>query len=88
MMISELIEQLQDALDNEGDREVLLATQPSWPLAFEVSGTYVPEAEQMDEPCASHDAEVCGECNLEDSPLWIVQGEHPDNPYAPKDAWR
>jgi len=81
MRLTDLIGALSEVLDAEGDRPVLLAHQPSWPLAETIAGivpsedTYDPE----DDPGADPG----------DQPVWIVAGGHPDNrsPYAPSHLW-
>lgn len=58
----------------------MLATQPSWPLAFHVGpvGTVddEPEGQYLDAP-------------MGDPIVWIAAGDSPtDTPYAPNAAWR
>jgi len=74
MTVAELIEELTEVADaGFGDLEVLLAHQPSWPLAFTVSCIATPEdIEPEDQPV-----------------VWIAAGAHPigRSPYAPSNAW-
>ncbi len=49
--LSELIEDLVASLEDNGDREVLIAQQPSWPLAAQVVQVYDPAYD--DEPSMS-----------------------------------
>lgn len=91
MLVHELIELLQEA---DAGQEVRLACQPNWPLAFQISHTFdAADAEPV--PCDGHDKIVCEECehdgevDLPDPIFWIVQGDHPDNPYfVPGEVWR
>lgn len=77
MLISELIEQLQDKLKWDGDAEVRVAYQPSYPLRAEISNvTFVePDADDDDEP--------------QEKILWLaVDGVYSsESPYAPRRAW-
>lgn len=78
MTAAELIELLEDAPPTA---EVRLATQPAWPLAFQV-GTVTPDgvAGGCDEP-------GCEDCSTE-AVVWIAAGDHPeDSPYAPSDVF-
>jgi hypothetical protein len=76
MKLSELIEQLEHQLKFEGDLEVRIAYQPSYPLAAYVESVTLVEADE-DEP----DTE---------SIVWLAASEgvyREDSPYAPKAAW-
>ena len=84
MLLSELIEELQVCLDDNGDREVLVAQQPSWPLAANVVAVYDPEYDDADDPGAD---KVTGE---DAAVLWIATSEvsgSERSPYAPGRAW-
>lgn len=103
MKLYELIERLQEVLESftEEDQpeiDVLLATQPNWPLAFTVSGVHNPEEDPVGCPdCCSISKEfriaMCqADWHDEKSELptiWIVEGQHPygRSPYAPRAAW-
>lgn len=79
MQVKDLIEALSE-LDPE--KEVMLATQPSWPLAFKVDGVFDPDTEGLAAP--DHDF------SDEEHPsvVWIVQGNQSDDPYGvPRDAF-
>lgn len=79
MKLSELIEDLTAALDDNGDREVLIAQQPSWPLAATVVQVYDP-AYDAEPTMSDEDAEA----------LWIATAEvsrYDRSPYAPRVAW-
>jgi hypothetical protein len=85
MTVNELIERLQECVDEDeanGEREVLLATQPSWPLQYHVRGACTSEeAHEYDEP---------DEDNVSGDPecVYIVEGgQHYDRPYAPRGAF-
>lgn len=93
--VAQLIERLEEIAEEHPDAEVLLATQPSWPLQFEISGVAVSDefAEIPDDPCVAHDERGCAECIAEQFPttVYIVEGGHPggfdSRPYAPREAW-
>lgn len=70
MTVAELIDRLSE-MDPEA--QVRLATQPAWPLQFEV-GDVVPGAETPAD--AAHDGR---------GPIvWLTEGGHPtSSPYAP-----
>lgn len=79
MKLSELIEDLTAALEDNGDREVLIAQQPSWPLAATVVQVYDP-AYDAEPTMSDEDAEA----------LWIATAEvsrYDRSPYAPRVAW-
>jgi len=81
MTVRELIELLEEY---DGDYEVLLAHQPSWPLQFTVS--HVISHEEILEN--NYDEDEDEESEPEDV-VYIVEGEHPRelSPYAPRGAW-
>lgn len=80
MKVRELIEELE-MLD--GDREVMIVHQPSWPLAEYVGGVV---------DLADEDEDEYGD-RLQDSDrdrevVWIVAGgQHYRQPYGPKEAF-
>lgn len=83
--VRELIDRLEEC---DPDATVLLAHQQAWPLQFDVLG--VAEASEFrSEACAAHGERGCDDCDevAETEVVWIVQGEHPDSPYAPRAAW-
>lgn len=72
MTVGELIDMLE-SMDNR-DAEVRLATQPAWPLAYNVAGVIA-------DPDIADDDEAL-------EIVWIVEGDHPDGtPYAPAAAF-
>lgn len=58
------------------DAEVLLATQPEWPLQFHVSGA-VNTDDLLDEEPGEDWAPA----------VYLVAGEQPAHPYAPRTLW-
>lgn len=85
MMLSRLIEDLTEAMENGGDREVLVASQPSWPLANVALRVYDPaaDAEPQDDDGAPMDD---GDASV----VWIATeqvGSERRSPYAPQAAW-
>jgi hypothetical protein len=77
MNVQELIELLEDC---DPETEVRLATQPSWPLAFELRGVSVPDD-------VGHEGDD-EEDALESGVVWLVEGGHPDDsPHAPSYLW-
>jgi hypothetical protein len=94
MNVRELIEILEDA---DEDATVLLAHQPSWPLQFTVAGVYDPAETpaECDRHGIAYEPTECAQCdeltddrNRQDGGVvYIVEGSHPDHPYAPRQAW-
>jgi hypothetical protein len=86
MIVSELIELLQDA---DPEAEVLVAHQPGWPLQHTVHGVY--DAADHEQACDEHDAYECDECDsppVNDHVYLVASDSHPEaGPYAPRDAW-
>lgn len=73
MTVQELLELLEDA---EPNAEVRLATQPNYPLAFDLAG--VTMSEDVDAPGDTWDGPV----------VWLCQGEPSDSPYGvPRGVW-
>lgn len=70
MKVHELIDQLQEM---DPEREVMIAHQPSWPLAETVAGVVAEGGE---------DAEA-------ESVVWVVAGGHHEelSPYAPHEVF-
>jgi len=64
MTITELIDELTDALDTHGDLEVMLAWQPNWPLQAHIATVttvnsdtvYLAQGDQPDDPYAPAEA--------------------------------
>lgn len=88
MKISTLIDRLTEAMENNGDRDVLVAYQPNWPLAAGVANVYDPaDDDDRDEDDDPDDAEIS---DRDSSVLWIAAStsvEYDQNPYAPRAAW-
>lgn len=87
MNVSELIERLQDC---DPEAEVLIATQPNWPLAYHLSGVATPEDIAGETRCEDHGSFSCDEdeCQPTESVVWLAEGsQRYDNPYAPRAAW-
>ena len=78
MTVNDLIEILQNAAeDGHGERKILVAEQPNYPLAARFEGVYVEGEEE---------AEDKGET----AAVWLVSGPNTSsrNPYSvPRDAW-
>lgn len=74
MEITEIIDRLTEMRD-AGVTQVLIASQPSWPLAHQVGGvTSLGYEGRVSENGHNDDAAIA----------WIVAGSHPDDdPYAP-----
>jgi hypothetical protein len=72
MRIEALIERLQEVADSYPGVEVMIATQPNYPLASTLRGVADPDA-------------TLGTDKGEDRPyVWLVEGEQRyPNPYAP-----
>lgn len=77
MKVSELIEVLSRC---DPDKEIRLATQPNYPLAFHLRGVYDPDtAEPWDEDTPKDE---------DASKVWLVEGAQAQNPYeVPRDAF-
>jgi hypothetical protein len=86
MSVRDLIERLQDC---DPEAEVLLAHQPSWPLQFEVRGVASSEDIAMSAECNGHGDYNCDDCVAAkgEPVVYLVEGGHPDHPYAPRAAW-
>lgn len=85
MLLSELVERLQESLDTNGDGTVWIARQPSWPLAGEVANVWDP----MDGP---EDDESYEQCDWSGTRvLWIASTDALEtrdaSPYAPVRAF-
>jgi hypothetical protein len=86
MNVAALIERLADC---DPDAEVLLAHQPSWPLQFTLRGIASSEDIAMDSACEEHQHYNCHDCAAASGEpvVYLVEGGHPDHPYAPRAAW-
>lgn len=82
MTVQELIERLQTA---DPDAEVLLAQQPNWPLRFTIHGVATGADLAGETECSEHGHYSCDECAS--AVVYIVEGDQPDHPYAPVEAW-
>jgi hypothetical protein len=84
MNVQELIELLEDVEDQTA--EVRLAHQPHYPLQYKVAGVAVPaedgepELDDFDDDAPEQDAQV-------ENVVYILEGDHPDRPYASKSLW-
>jgi len=88
MKISELIDHLTTALEDNGDREVLIAYQPNWPLAAGVANVYDPADDDDDRD--EDDPDESAPSDRDASVLWIAASTnagYDQNPYAPRAAW-
>ena len=86
MTLNDLIEQLQDLLEEHpalGDRDVMIATQPSYPLTAVIDCVSLVDSEDADED----DEDVEDGMGV----VWIATseiGSHSSvSPYAPRAAW-
>jgi hypothetical protein len=86
MTLNDLIEQLQDLLEEYpalGDRDVLIATQPSYPLTAVIDCVSLVDSEDADED----DEDVEDGMGV----VWIATSEVGSSssvsPYAPRAAW-
>lgn len=86
MNVNELIERLQDC---DPEAEVMLATQPGWPLAYHLSGVATADDIAGETRCEAHESYSCDEDACRDeSIVWLVEGgQRYDQPYAPSSAW-
>lgn len=86
MNVRELMERLSDL---DPDAEVLLAHQPSWPLQFTLGGVASSEDIAAESECDEHKDYNCDDCvAAQGEPVvYLVEGDHPDDPYAPRAAW-
>ena len=83
MTTIQTVQDLIDLLsDFDPDAPVLIAHQPSWPLAEVVGDVTVIEKDEDDDD----DDEEGYEDNAPDNTVWLVAGGHPHgrSPYAPK----
>lgn len=81
MKVSELVERLTELCEEGyGDRTIMVATQPSYPLAAKFLGV----ADPLDGPPDDDD-----DGNPNDGPVWLVSGDQPStgSPYAPRHLW-
>ena len=78
MTVNDLIEILQDAAeDGHGERNILIAEQPSYPLAARFEGVYVEDEDEAED-------------KGEEAAVWLVSGANTSgrNPYSvPRDAF-
>ena len=85
MNVSELIERLHDC---DPEAEVLLAHQPSWPLQFTLRGVAASEDIAGASECEEHGYYDCSDCaDIGETVVYLVEGSHPDHPYAPRAAF-
>lgn len=79
MKIQELIERLQDIAEDFPDAVVMLATQPTYPIAETLHGVASPADDDLDDD---------GERDPSKPVVWLASGGTPSedsgiNPYAP-----
>ncbi len=86
MNVRDLIERLQDC---DPTAEVLLATQPSWPMQSRLRGVTSGDDIAVDETCEVHGDFNCDDCIAAngDPVVYLVEGTHPAHPHAPRAAW-
>lgn len=85
MNVQDLIERLSE-LDPEAP--ILLAHQPSWPLQFTLRGVATSQDIANGSECEEHGHYDCDKCAAVEEPVvYLVEGNHPDHPYAPRAAW-
>lgn len=84
--ITDLIARLEEIAEEYPDAEVLLATQPNWPLRFGIAGVATSaEIDDQDGDMARH-----GSAEPLEQPVvvYIVEGSSDrDEPHAPLAAW-
>jgi hypothetical protein len=91
MKVQDLIEMLQEF---DGEAEVRMATQPNWPLQFDVATVteFFSDEDIPEGPCPDHGVEACEECLAEMFPkvVYVTQGDQPRgaSPYAPGALFR
>lgn len=80
MTLGELVARLDELLEEgyDDETEVLIATQPSWPLQFFIAGVVSSSDLEADEDEHPH---------LGDSTIYLVEGGHPAHPYASRQLW-
>lgn len=84
LTVAELIERLATC---DPDAEVLLAVQPGWPMQHQIMGVATAEDIAGETACDDHDAFNCDECEALSAVVYLVEGDHPEHPYAPHAAW-
>lgn len=77
------VRELQEMLEGyDPDEEILVAIQPSYPIAVELVG--VTDSAQIAQSVGVEDALIPGE----PINVWLVTGSSPyDKPYAPRACW-
>lgn len=78
MNVRELISLLEEVEDQ--DAKVRLATQPNYPLQFTIAGIAVPAEDMEGEEVLDEDEDV-------PQVVYILEGGHPDQPYATRKLW-
>lgn len=76
MLVSKLIERLEEQMENEGDVEVLLMTQENWPFENKIHG--VTSRSELDH-------EEDGPHEEHDNAIFITEGRQLR--YGDKNAW-
>jgi hypothetical protein len=92
MTLTDLIEQLQDLLEEYpalGDRDVMIAQQPSYPLTAVIDCVSLVDSEDADEDYEDDEDDEDDEDGL--GVVWIATSEIGSSskfsPYAPRAAW-
>ena len=83
MTVQELIMLLEDC---DPEAEVRLAHQAHYPLAFHAQGIAVP-VEDGEAGLDDYDDDNAEEDAQPENVVWILEGSHPDQPYAPSYLW-
>jgi hypothetical protein len=86
MLVKELIEMLEG---HDPRAEVLLATQPNYPLAKGVHGVASSEM-VFSVPCEEHRVSCCVDCAEGGNIVWLTEAPLPAGlvaPYAPTKVW-
>jgi len=79
MTVEELRDRLEELVEaGHGEHEVMIVTQPNWPLRFTLAGVA---------STTEHDAQE-DDASDEQAVVYLVEGGHPNgNPYGPRWAF-
>lgn len=86
------VRELQEMLEGyDPDDEILVATQPNYPITVELVGvtdTAKIIASDLDSDLMISDEHMDAEMERRQYHVWLVTGSSPyDNPYAPRACW-